>query len=95
MQAEQHLQYLEAEQRTYAQARVSTVEAGLAMELQEFAQAQTNLQNAHLRQAQEVNEQLTTAEAQYLASIHNFHDQTAARALQSDHFWRELAKARS
>ena len=38
MQAAQNLQYLEAEQRVYAQARVQTVEAGLAME---YAQAQS------------------------------------------------------
>ena len=42
---------------------------------------------------QEVNEQLTMAEAQYQASIRNFHDQTAAHTLQSDQLRRELAKA--
>ena len=90
MQAAQNLQYLEAEQRIYAQARVQTVEAGLAME---YAQAQSNLHNAYLRQVQEVNEQLTTAEAQFQSSIRNFHDQTAAQTLQSDQLRRELANA--
>ena len=66
------------------------MEAGLAME---YAQAQSNLHNAYLRQVQEVNEQLTTAEAQYQASICNFHDQTAAQTLQSDQLRRELANA--
>ena len=69
MQTAQNLQYLEAEQRIYAQARVQTVEAGLATE---YNQAQTNLQNAYLRQVQEVNEQLTQGEAQHQAPIHNF-----------------------
>ena len=85
-----NLQYPEAEQLIYAQARAQTVEAGLAME---FAQAQSNLHNAYLRQVQEVNEQLTTAEAQYQAFIRNFHDQNAAQTLQSDQLRRELANA--
>ena len=46
----------------------------------------------HLRQVQEVNEQLTTAEAQYQASIRNFHNQTA-QTLQSDQLRRELPNA--
>ena len=56
------------------------------------AQAQSNMHNAS-KQVQEVNEQLTTAKAQYQASIRNFHDQTAAHTLQSDQLQRELAKA--
>ena len=59
----------------------------------EYAQAQSNLHNAYLRQVQEVNEQLTTAEAQFQSSIRNFHDQTAAQTLQSDQLRRELANA--
>ena len=43
MQAAQNLQFLEAEQRIYAQTRIQTVETGLAME---FTQAQSNMHNA-------------------------------------------------
>ena len=50
------------------------------------------MHNAYFRQVQEVNEQLTQTETQYKASIHNFHDETAAHKLQSDHLRREWAK---
>ena len=54
-QAAQQLQYLETEQRAYAQARLSTLESGLAME---YSQTQAAMQMAYLNQVQEVNSHL-------------------------------------
>ena len=86
MQAAQNLQYLEAEQRIYAQARVQTVEAGLAME---YAQTQSCPLKAG------AGSQRTTCSCRgSIPSLYpQFSRQIAAQTLQSDQLRRELANA--
>ena len=87
IQAEQHLHYLEGEQRAYAQARLSTVEAGLATE---YMQSQASMQQQYLHQVQEVNAQLYLAEGRYAERIRQ---QNSAHQGQIEQLRRELREA--
>ena len=88
-QAAQQLHYLETEQRAYAQARLSTMESGLAME---YSQTQAAMQMAYLNQVQEVNSHLSQAEARYQGAIHQ---QNQSHEAQLSQLRRELLQAQT